>query len=786
MSENGEPKHLPAQTGMDFPDSLPLLMLSGQVVFPMALVPFRLTTKEERLLIEDSIKGHRLLALVALRGPESENRQLSDAYEIGCIARILQMQPTPDGKLEVVTQSLHRFRVTGLIRRDPYFVVRAKPLEDVVSDAEALEPLARTVKTQMTTLIQLHPAIPDGAQNIIENIDNPSFLADLVASNLSFPVEEKQKLLETLDVKKRLMRLMHLLEHEIELLKASSKIHQEVKDSIEKGQREYFLRQQMKAIQDELGIGEGQRAEAEEYRKKVEAAKFPEEVKKEALREVDRLARMHEASGEYSVVITYLDILLELPWNKSTEDRLDIQNAEIILNEDHYGLEKVKRRILEYLAVRKLKPDAHGPILCFQGPPGVGKTSLGKSIARALGRSFVRMALGGLHDEAEIRGHRKTYVGAMPGRIIQGIRKAGSNNPVFMLDEIDKVGNDFRGDPSSALLEVLDPAQNNSFMDNYLNVSFDLSKVMFIATANVLDTIPWALRDRMEIIEIPGYTLDEKLHIARKYLVPRQLDEHGLIKDKLRIDLSALRAITAGYTREAGVRNLEREIAHVCRGCARKFASGRRTPLKIAPKDLREYLGNPKVFYDTAERTRMPGVVIGLAWTAVGGDILFIEATRMPGKGNLILTGQLGDVMKESAQAALSFLRANAEKLSIEPKTFSEFDIHVHVPAGAVPKDGPSAGVTMLTAIASLLTKKRVKGNLAMTGEITLRGNVLPVGGIKEKVLAAARAGIRQLILPERCKHDLDEIPASVRKKLKVHFVSRMNDVLRIALGIQL
>ncbi len=786
MSENGDPKNLPAQTGMDFPDSLPLLMLSGQVVFPMSLVPFRLTTKEERLLIEDSIKGHRLMALVAQRSGDSEGRQLSDAYEIGCIARILQMQPTPDGKLEVVTQSLKRFSVAGLIRRDPYFVVRVKPLEDITHDPDTLEPLARTVKTQMTTLIQLHPAIPDGAQNIIDNIDNPSFLADLVASNLSFPVEEKQKLLETLDVKARLMRLMHLLEREIEMLKASSKIHQEVRESIEKGQREFFLRQQMKAIQDELGMGEGQRAEAEEYRKKVEAAKFPEEVKKEALREVDRLARMHESSGEYSVVVTYLDILLELPWNKSTKDLLDIQNAEIILNEDHYGLEKVKRRILEYLAVRKLKPDAHGPILCFQGPPGVGKTSLGKSIARALGRGFVRMALGGMHDEAEIRGHRKTYVGAMPGRIIQGIRKAGSNNPVFMLDEIDKVGNDFRGDPSSALLEVLDPAQNNNFMDNYLNVSFDLSKVMFIATANVLDTIPWALRDRMEIIEIPGYTLEEKLHIAKKYLVPRQLEEHGLNADKLRIDLPALRAIVAGYTREAGVRNLEREIAHVCRGGARKFAGGRRTPLCIAPKNLPEYLGNTKVFYDTAERTRMPGVVIGLAWTAVGGDILFIEATRMPGKGNLILTGQLGDVMKESAQTALSFLRANADKLGVDPKAFSESDIHVHVPAGAVPKDGPSAGVTMLTAIASLLTKKRVKGNLAMTGEITLRGNVLPVGGIKEKVLAAARAGIRQVILPERCKNDLDEIPPAIRNKLKVHFVSRMNDVLRIALGTKL
>ena len=692
------------------------------------------------------------------------------------------MQPAPDGQLNVVIQTLQRCRIEGLVRRDPYLVVRIVPLETPPVNTEELEPMAMTIKMQMANLIQMSPTIPDGAQNILNNIEEPGLLADIIASNLNISDEEKQKLLETLDVKKRLKRLMYLLQREVTLLETSTKIHEEVKSSIDKGQRDFFLRQQLKAIQDELGMGD--QPEVKEYRAKIEALHLPEDVAKEALREVDRLGRMNDSSAEYHVIRTYLDTIVELPWNTATEDQLDIERAEAILNEDHYGLEKVKRRILEYLAVRKLKPDAHGPILCFQGPPGVGKTSLGKSIARALDRHFVRMALGGLHDEAEIRGHRKTYVGALPGRIIQGIRKAASNNPVFMLDEIDKVGADFRGDPSSALLEVLDPAQNNSFNDNYLNVPFDLSRVMFIATANVLDTIPWALRDRMEIIELPGYTLEEKLQIARRYLVPRQLDAHGLTAKRLRFDVPALRKIAAAYTREAGVRNLEREIANVCRGCARKFAARRRKPIRIAPKDLREYLGNEKIHYDTVERTRMPGVVVGLAWTPTGGDILFVEATRMPGKGNLILTGQLGDVMKESAQTALSYLRANSAKIGLDGKEFADFDVHVHVPAGAVPKDGPSAGVTMLTAIASLLTNKRVKPALAMTGEITLRGAVLPVGGIKEKVLAAARAGVKHLILPERCRNDLEEVPEQVRKKLTVHPVKHMHEVIELALGI--
>ena len=784
-NESGD-QNLPVPTAMDFPDALPLLILEGQVLFPMSLLPIHVVAEDEKALVNDCIKGHRLLALVAQRPGNYPERRLDNAYEVGSIGRVLQVQSAPDGGLNVLIQALKRFRVAGLVRRKPYLVVRIQPLDDPKVDPAELAPIAVTIKMQMGNLMRMNPNIPEGAQGVLDSVEDSTFLTDLVASNLNLKIEDKQKLLETPDLKARMMRLIHLLQREIELMEASTKIRRDVQNAIDKGQREFFLRQQLKAIQEELGEGDGKAAEAAEYRKKAEALIAPEDTRKEILREIDRLSRMNEASADYQVVTTYLDTVLELPWGVSSKDTLDIARAGTILDEDHYGLEKVKKRILEYLAVRKLKPDAHGPILCFQGPPGVGKTSLGQSIARALGRKFVRAALGGLHDDAEIRGHRKTYVGALPGRIIQGIRKAGSSNPVFMLDEIDKVGADFRGDPSSALLEVLDPAQNNSFVDNYLNLPFDLSKVMFIATANVLDTIPWALRDRMEIIEIPGYTMEEKLEIARRYLVPRQLDEHGLNARKLKIALPAVRKIISDYTREAGVRNLEREIANVCRGAARKFAGGRRTPVAINAASLREYLGNERVFYGTVERTRIPGVAIGMAWTPTGGDILFIEATRMPGKGNLLLTGQLGDVMKESAQAALSHLRTHAKKLGLDNKLFSEFDTHIHVPAGAVPKDGPSAGVAMLTALASMYTGKCVKPALAMTGEITLRGLVLPVGGVKEKVLAAARARVKQIILPERCRNDLDDVPISVRKKLKFHFVTRAQEVLHIALGIEL
>lgn len=785
MAEDGvNPNQLPMRTAMEFPNALPLLRLSNQVAFPMSLLPMHVEDAGDRLLIEDSAKGHRLIVLTALRPDAPATGELERAYEVGCIGRILQVQPAPEEHLNVMIQAVGRCRIESLIRRDPYWVVQVSPLQEPPLDLKHVAPLMLAVRMQMTSLFQLMPQIPEGAQALFESVDDPGFLADLIAAHLNLSLPEKQEILETLDREKRLERLMHLLQREIEFVRASSKIRENVQSSFDKNQREYFLRQQLRAIQEELGEGQEGHGEAEEYRKKVLERNLPEEVAQEALREVNRLARMHEASAEYNVAVTYLDTLLELPWNDSTADHLDLARAEKVLNEDHYGLDKVKNRILDYLAVRKLKPNAHGPILCFLGPPGVGKTSLGQSIARALDRKFLRMALGGMRDEAEIRGHRRTYIGALPGRILQGLRKAGSNNPVFMLDEIDKIGNGFQGDPSSALLEVLDPAQNHSFTDHYLNVPFDLSKVLFIATANVIDTVPWALRDRMEVIEIPGYTLDEKLQIARRYLAPKQIEAHGLTPKKVQFGVPALRHIAANYTREAGVRNLDREIAAVCRGCARKFAGGRRTPIRIEIAQLTTYLGHSKVHFDMAERTRQPGVAIGLAWTALGGDILFIEATRMPGQGKLNLTGQLGDVMKESAQAALSFLRANAGRLGLRPEDFAQYDIHVHVPAGAVPKDGPSAGVTMLTAMASLVSGKRVKSALAMTGEITLRGTVLPVGGIKEKVLAAARARIRHLILPERCRNDYDEVPQTVRNKLNVHFAQEVQDVLKVALGI--
>ncbi|MBI2422006.1 MAG: endopeptidase La [Candidatus Hydrogenedentes bacterium] len=783
-NENTGDKHLPAPTGMDHPDALPLLLLTDQVVFPMALVPLVISNAEEGLLINDVVKGHRLLALVAIRPGTEGKSVLSDAYDIGCIGRILQVQHGAQGRLEVVVQTLNRFRIGGMIRQAPYPIARIQSVEEVRGVPDEINPVMLTVKRQMGRLIHLSPTIPDSADMVLQNIDDPGYLADMIASNLSLSLEDKQKLLSILNVKERLERLMYMLEREINVLEISTRIHEEVKSSIDLGQREYFLRQQMRAIQRELGESTGAQSEAIEYSEKLEALDLPGEVRKEAQKEIDRLGRMNDSSAEYQVVATYLDTLIELPWRQYTADRLDLARAEQILDQDHSGLKKVKERILDYLAVRRLKPDAHGPILCFVGPPGVGKTSLGQSIARALDRKFVRMALGGMRDEAEIRGHRKTYVGALPGRIIQGLRKCGSANPVFMLDEIDKIGNDFRGDPSSALLEVLDPAQNHSFTDHYLNVPFDLSHVLFLATANMLEPIPWALRDRMEVIELPGYTLDEKLEIAKRYLAPRQIEANGLKPGKVTFAPGVLKKIVAGYTREAGVRNLEREIGHVCRGCARKFAGGRRSPIKIDLERLPDYLGKEKHFYDVAERTRIPGVVTGLAWTATGGDILFIEATSMPGKGDLILTGQLGDVMKESVRTALSYIQSNAERLGLDPAFLEKSNIHVHVPAGAVPKDGPSAGVGMLTAITSMLLRKKVLSNLAMTGEITLRGSVLPVGGIKEKVLAAARAGIRILILPDRNRNDLDDVPESVRKKLTVHFVSEMREVLAIALKV--
>ncbi|MDX9817155.1 MAG: endopeptidase La, partial [Smithellaceae bacterium] len=615
-----------------------------------------------------------------------------------------------------------------------------------------------------------------------KSITEAGTLADLIASIINAPIEEKQKILDSIDIKTRLKELTRMVNHQKEVLELGNKIQTKVKDDIDKSQREYYLRQQLKAIKQELGEADENAVETEEYRKKVEEKNLPEEAKKEALRELERLSRMNPASAEYTVSSTYLDWITALPWNESTPDNLDIKKAREVLDEDHYGLAKAKKRIIEYLSVRKLKPDSKGPILCFVGPPGTGKTSLGTSIARALERKFVRISLGGVHDEAEIRGHRRTYIGALPGRIIQGLRRAESNNPVFMLDEIDKVGSDFRGDPSSALLEVLDPQQNNSFSDHYLDVPFDLSHVMFITTANILDTIPPALLDRLEVIELTGYTQEEKVKIAERYLIPRQLKENGLTAEQLKITTAALNNVISGYTREAGVRNLEREIANICRGVAAEIAEGKIKTKAVTLKDLHKYLGAVRIVTDIDARIAKPGIAIGLAWTPVGGDMLFIEATAMRGKKSLTLTGQLGDVMKESAAAALSFIRTNAKALGVPANFFEDLDIHIHVPAGAIPKDGPSAGVTMLTALTSLLTNRKVKKNLAMTGEITLRGAVLPVGGIKEKVLAAYRAGIKTIILPAWNKKDLEDIPPSVQKSIKFHFVGDMMEVLKLAL----
>jgi ATP-dependent Lon protease len=614
------------------------------------------------------------------------------------------------------------------------------------------------------------------------NIEEPGALADLIASTLSIPLADKQNLLETLDVKGRLERANFLLTKELTVLELGSKIQSQVREGIDKSQREYFLREQLKAIQKELGEKDERTAEIEELRQRMAQAKLPPEAMKEGERELDRLAKMPPAAAEYTVSRTYLDWLIELPWSVHTEDNLDISQAQKVLDEDHYDLEKVKKRILEYISVRKLKADMKGPILCFVGPPGTGKTSVGKSIAKALGRKFIRISLGGVRDEAEIRGHRRTYVGALPGRIIQGIRKSGSNNPVFMLDEIDKLGMDFHGDPSAALLEVLDPEQNYAFSDHYLDVAFDLSKVMFITTANILDPIPPALRDRMEVLDLLGYTEEEKFKIAKEFLVPKQVEAHGLSEKDIQFEEEALLRIALEYTREAGVRNLEREIAHICRGVARRVAEGHGAPSIIKPDDVPSYLGPIKFFSEVAERTSEPGVATGLAWTPTGGDILFVEATRMKGRKGFSLTGQLGDVMKESAQAALSYVRARAKALKIPEDFFDHSDIHIHVPAGAIPKDGPSAGVTMFTAITSLLTGRPVRSDVAMTGEITLRGLVLPVGGIKEKVLAARRAGITTVILPGRNEKDLEEVPEQVKKDMKFHFVQRMDEVIRFAL----
>jgi ATP-dependent Lon protease len=780
MADQKSPAELKVLT---IPDILPVMPLFNVVVFPNMVFPIEVFGEQSVTLVDEAMAGDRIIGLVMSRkSPMEVTNKREDFYEMWTASVILRMAKTGDTGASLLVQGVSRFSVNEFVEGKSYPRAKVKVIEDVVEKDIEIEALMANLTGLFEKMVKLSPVLPQEFGAMAKSITSPGVLADVIASIMNAVAEEKQKILELLDVKERLKEVTRLISHQLEILELGNKIQSQVKEDIDKSQREYYLRQQLKAIKQELGEADEPKVEIEEYRAKIEKKNLPEEAKKEALRELERLSRMHPSSAEYSVSLTYLDWMTALPWHESTEDNMDIKKARGILDDEHYGLEKAKKRIIEYLAVRKLKPDSKGPILCFAGPPGTGKTSLALSIAHALGRKFVRIALGGVRDEAEIRGHRRTYVGALPGRIIQGIRRAESNNPVFVLDEIDKVGSDFRGDPSSALLEVLDPEQNYSFMDHYLDVPFDLSRVMFITTANMLDTIPPALRDRMEVIELLGYTQDDKVYIAERYLIPRQREANGLAPEQVTFTKGAVNLIISGYTREAGLRNLEREIGTICRGVASMVAEGQVKDASITMKDVHKYLGPVRIMSEVSTRTSKPGVATGLAWTPTGGDILFVEATAMSGKKGLTLTGQLGDVMKESATAALSFIRANAGDLGVSKDFFEEHDIHVHIPAGAIPKDGPSAGVTMLTALVSLFTGKKVKENLAMTGEITLRGLVLPVGGIKEKVLAAHRAGITTILLPKWNKKDLVDIPHKVQKEIQFYFVDEMLEVLKIAL----
>uniref|UniRef100_A0A7C3MQR6 Lon protease n=1 Tax=Dictyoglomus thermophilum TaxID=14 RepID=A0A7C3MQR6_DICTH len=766
----------------DIPEELPILPLRETVVYPQMLIPLVVGREKSIKLVEDALAGNKIIGMCMQKTPVEEPTP-DDIHRIGTVGIIVRSLRFPDNTLRLFVQGLQRIRIIEFTQTEPYFKAKVEVIEEKVEKTVEIEGLMRNLLNLFQKMASLIPQFPEELIINAMNIQEPGKLADFIAFNTNLNINEKQEILETIDIKERLQKVTYYLTRELEILEIANKIQNEVKNEIEKSQKEYFLRQQMKAIQKELGEIDPREMEINELRQKLQEAKLPPEAMKEAERELERLALMPPGSAEYTVTRTYLDWLISLPWAKSTEDNLDIKRAEEILNEDHYDLEKVKERILEYLAVRKLKSDMKGPILCFVGPPGVGKTSLGKSIARALGRKFVRISLGGIRDEAEIRGHRRTYVGALPGRIIQGMRKAESNNPIFMLDEIDKLGADFRGDPAAALLEVLDPEQNNSFVDNYLGVPFDLSKVMFIATANVLYTIPPALLDRMEVLEIPGYTEYQKLGIAKGFLIPRQLKEHGLENYQIEFTDEAIKKIIREYTREAGVRNLEREIASIIRKIAKGIAEGSITDKVIVDKeDIPKYLGPEKYTFGMKGEKDEVGVATGLAWTEAGGDILFVEALVVEGKGNLILTGKLGEVMQESAKTALSYVRSKLKDLNVSYEILEKSDIHVHVPSGAIPKDGPSAGVTIATAIASALTKRPVKKDIGMTGEITLRGKVLPVGGIREKVLAAHRAGLTAVIMPKENQKDLEEIPEEVKNELTFYFVEHADEVLNLAL----
>jgi ATP-dependent Lon protease len=768
------------------PDALPVLPLRETVTFPETLTPLAVGQERSIKLVDDVLGANRMLAMVAARDPEDEEPGPDGLYDVGVVGIVARMLKVPDGTLRILVQGTQRVRIGPYVAEEPYLVARIAELPDVVDEGPELEALTRNVQRTFSEIVEHIPYLPEELQMAVANIEDPAALGHLIAGALRISTEEKQALLEEVDIGARLRRLSQILARELEVVQLGSQIQSQVQSEVDKGQREFFLRQQLKAIQDELGEGDEQQAEVNELRERLAEVKLPEHARKAADRELSRLEKLPAAAAEHGVIRTYLEWLAELPWSKDTEDDLDIGHAREVLDADHYDLEKVKDRILEYLAVRKLKPDSPGPILCFVGPPGVGKTSLGRSIARALGREFERISVGGVRDEAEIRGHRRTYIGAMPGTIVRALRDAGSRNPVFMIDEIDKMGADFRGDPSSAMLEVLDPAQNDSFRDHYLDLEFDLSEVLFIATANVLDTIPGPLQDRMETIELAGYTLEEKRHIARRYLVPRQIEANGLKPSQIGFSDSALTAIVEEYTREAGVRNLERQIGAICRKVARDVAEGRgKGKVRVSAKRARELLGRRRVFAEQRRRTKDPGVATGLAWTPAGGDVLFIEATAMPGSGRLTITGQLGDVMKESAQAALSYVRGHWRDIAAELDEgwFAEHDIHIHVPAGAVPKDGPSAGVAMTVALSSLASGRPVRNDVAMTGEVTLTGQVLPIGGLKEKSLAAQRAGIKRVIVPKRNEGDVAEIPERERGELEFVYVDEVSKAIDAALA---
>lgn len=764
------------------PEILPILPLRETVIFPSMVSPIVVGRERSIRLIDEVAVGSKMFGVVAQKDPQIEEPTSDQIYNVGTVCTIIRMLKFPDGTTRLLVQGISRIRINQMVETEPYFKAQVEPVQEVYELTIEIQGLMRNALDLFQKVVSMAPYLAEEAYITAMNIQEPNRLADFIAANLNISTAQKQEILETVDVRERLQKVTYFLNSEIQILEVGRQIQSEIKTEMDKRQREYILREQLKAIQKELGELDQQTKEINELREKIEQAGMPEEVKKEAERELDRLSQMMPGAAEYTVSRTYLDWLINLPWSKSTEDNLDIERARQILDEDHYDLEKVKNRILEFLSVRKLKSDTHGPILCFVGPPGVGKTSLGMSIARAMGREFVRISLGGVRDEAEIRGHRRTYVGALPGRIIQAIRKAGTNNPVFMLDEIDKLGLDFRGDPAAALLEVLDPQQNNKFVDHYLDVPFDLSKVFFITTANMLDTIPPALLDRMEVITLPGYTEYEKLEIAKRYLIPRQISENGLKPDMVSFDEEAIKRIIREYTREAGVRNLEREIGSVLRKIAQKVAQGEAGPFSVKAEDVEKYLGIPKYRFGLAGERDEIGVATGLAWTEAGGDILFIEVALVPGKGGLILTGKLGEVMQESARAALTYVRSKSEEWGIESNFFDRWDIHIHVPAGAIPKDGPSAGVTMATALASAIRRIPVKKDIGMTGEITIRGKILPVGGIREKVLAAHRAGLKTVMLPKDNQRDLEEVPQIVKEDIEFIFIEHADEAINLAL----